>query len=113
MESKAAAMPIDEFVTSLAARLGQIETRLLNDAMTFRSRMTRTDIARFEDLKEFFKMERGFVRAKWSEDISSLSALDELGVTIRCLPYDQTGSPGRCVLTGRPATKDAIFARAY
>jgi prolyl-tRNA synthetase len=93
--------------------LEKVESRLRDEAFEFRRKMTRTDIEEFEDLKDFFNRERGFVRAKWAEDLSSLSALDELGVTVRCLPYDQTGSTGRCVLTGRPATKDAIFAKAY
>jgi prolyl-tRNA synthetase len=34
-------------------------------------------------------------------------------VSIRCLPFDQSGTEGPCVLTGKPATLDAIFAKAY
>lgn len=44
---------------------------------------------------------------------ASLTLLDDLGVTVRCIPFDQDGKPGACVLTGKPATQDAIFARAY
>ena len=53
------------------------------------------------------------MRAKWSGDPASLKLLDDLGVTVRCIPFDQDGKPGACVLTGKPATQDAIFARAY
>jgi len=34
-------------------------------------------------------------------------------VTIRCLPFEQSGGEGPCVICGRPATVDAVFARAY
>jgi prolyl-tRNA synthetase len=34
-------------------------------------------------------------------------------VSIRNLPLAQSGTAGRCVLTGRDATVDAVFAKAY
>ena len=37
----------------------------------------------------------------------------ELGVTIRCLPFDQSGTEAPCVVCGRPAKLDAVYARAY
>ena len=39
--------------------------------------------------------------------------LAKLKVTVRCLPLEQSQTEGRCVVTGRPAIKDAIFAKAY
>ena len=39
--------------------------------------------------------------------------LKELKITIRCLPLDQSGTEGTCIITGQPATCDAIFAKAY
>jgi prolyl-tRNA synthetase len=74
-----------------------------------------------EEFRAFFTPQRadrpeihgGFVRAKWCEDPASLPLLDELKVTIRCLPLDQSGTTGSCVLTGKPATTEAIFAKAY
>ena len=39
---------------------------------------------------------------------------DELKVTVRCLPFDQHLPPdSRCVLTGKPAVVEAVFAKAY
>ncbi|MCK4939952.1 MAG: proline--tRNA ligase, partial [Rhodospirillaceae bacterium] len=49
----------------------------------------------------------------WCGDASSEEQLKKLSVTIRCLPYDQDGKEGVCVITGKPATVDAIFAKAY
>jgi len=39
--------------------------------------------------------------------------LKDFGATIRCIPYEQSGTAGRCVLTAASATMDAIFAKAY
>ncbi len=35
-----------------------------------------------------------------------------LAKIIHCIPLDQDETPGICVLTGRPATKEAVFAKA-
>ena len=37
-----------------------------------------------------------------------------LKVSVRCIPFDQQLPSGAiCVLTGKPATVEAIFAKAY
>jgi prolyl-tRNA synthetase len=113
IEAKSTAYAIDAFVAGVSEGLEAVQLRLINEAIGFRKLMTRSNIDDFEALKGFFEKERGFVRAKWCGDPASETALSELGVTIRCLPYNQTGSQGRCVVTGLPATTDAIFAKAY
>ena len=37
----------------------------------------------------------------------------DTGATIRAIPFDQPGVPGRCFYTGQETTQVAIFARAY
>ena len=39
--------------------------------------------------------------------------LSDLKVTVRCIPTEQSGGSGPCIVTGREATVDAIFAKAY
>ena len=53
------------------------------------------------------------VRGKWSGDENSDALLKELKITIRCLPLEQSGTEGICLLTGKPATKDVIYAKCY
>ena len=55
----------------------------------------------------------GFVLAKWCGDPATEELLQELKVTIRCLPLEQSGTKGKCVITGKEATLDAIFAKSY
>lgn len=101
--------------------LNEIQTSYFKQAKANREAKFRQDITTFEELKAFFtpknvekpEIHGGFVRAKWCGDAESEKLLDDLKVNIRCLPLDQTGTQGHCVLTGKPATIDAIFAKSY
>jgi prolyl-tRNA synthetase len=81
---------------------------------------TRNDIETFDEFRRWFDTDPadaeagGFVRAPWSEAPESAQLLDELKVTVRCLPFDQhLAGAAACVLTGKPAVTEAIFAKAY
>ncbi len=107
----------DEFATTIEAQLEAIQKQLFDEAKAYRDARLRTDIEDFAAFKAFFSAETyasaGFVRAYWDESAESEARLKDLSVTIRCLPYDQPREPGTCVLSGNPATKQAIFAKAY
>lgn len=110
-----------EFVAGVADQLAELHQALYDQALAFREQRTRTDITTFEEFREYFggkgadsyEANRGFVRAKWCGERASEGLLGDLGVSVRCLPFDQSGTEGTCVLTGKPATLDAIFAKAY
>ncbi len=111
----------DEFIASAAGELAAVQKNLFDEAKAFLKTRTVTDIGTRPEFEAYFKKHeengfvsgQGFVRAKWSGDLKSLDVLEELGVTIRCIPFDQDGKEGACVLTGAAATQDVIFARAY
>ena len=112
----------DALVSSLAGILDEIQKAYFDAALENRNRHTVTDIESYEDFVRFFtpknpdqpEIHGGFVRAKWCEDeAATLPLLAPLKVTIRCLPVEQSGTTGKCVLTGKPATVDAIFAKSY
>lgn len=101
--------------------LDEIQNNLYQQAKKFRDENIRTDIQTLEEMKEFFtpknnerpEIHGGFVLAKWCGDQETEKLLDELKVTIRCLPLKQSGTQGTCILTGKPATLDVIFAKSY
>lgn len=101
--------------------LDEIQKNYYFQAKEFQEKNIRRDIDNFEDFKAFFtpkngekpEIHGGFVLAKWCGDPDSEALLDGIKVSIRCLPLDQSGTEGKCVLTGRPATIDAIFAKSY
>ena len=74
-----------------------------------------------EQLRQFFtpkneekpEIHGGFVLAKWCGDPKTEEMLADMKITIRCIPTEQSGTKGRCILTGQEATLDAIFAKSY
>ena len=91
--------------------LAEIQQALFDRAL--RSREERTaNVATYDELKQ--QIERGFARAYWAgsnEDEKRIQ--DEIRATIRCIPLEQPGTSGICVLTGKETTQQVIFARAY
>ncbi|MDD4616220.1 MAG: proline--tRNA ligase [Alphaproteobacteria bacterium] len=112
-------IPRADFVVTVAAELESIQKNMFEQALAFQKSRTVSNIKTYEEFKRYFSADNGypegpgFVRAKWSGDPKSLELLEELGVTIRCIPFDQDGKEGKCVLTGAPAMQEVIFARAY
>ncbi len=56
------------------------------------------------------------MRVKWAEDSEAeLAIKEETKATLRVIPFDQPegGVKGQAIYTGKPATCEAIFARAY
>jgi prolyl-tRNA synthetase len=111
----------DEFVGAAVTELTAAQKTLFDEALALRKARTVTDIKTWAEFEAYFSKDadnsfasgQGFVRAKWSGDAASLAKLDPLGVTVRCIPFDQDGKEGICVLTGAKATQEVIFARAY
>ena len=111
----------DDFVGSVTERLEGMQKQMHEEAKSYRDANLRDDISDLAGLKDHFKKKSeflenggpGFVRAKWCGDVESLAVLDELGVTVRCIPFDQSGEAGKCIVTGKDATTDVILARAY
>jgi prolyl-tRNA synthetase len=114
-------IPRDEFVGSVVAELEAVQKALFDQALELQKKRTVTNIKTRAEFEAYFKKDadntfvsgQGFVCAKWSGDVASLKIIEELGVTVRCIPFDQDGKQGACVLTGVPAMQDVIFARAY
>ncbi len=109
------------FCGNIGHRLAAIQKSLFEAALALRKQRTVTDIKDWKAFEAYFSKDegnsftggQGFVRAKWCGDDASLAKLEPLGVTVRCIPFDQDGREGTCVLTGKPATQEVIFARAY
>ena len=114
-------MGFDQLSQEIVGILDGIQRNYFQQALDYREKNIRRDITNFEEFKTFFtpknsdkpEIHGGFVLAKWCGDPSTEEMLSDLKVTIRCLPLKQSGTQGKCVLTGKPATLDAIFAKSY
>ena len=113
-----------EFVQTIAERLENIQKEMFNRAKQRLENNIRTDIQTPEEFKAYFSnanewIEDGkqgkvaFVLGKWCGKPETEEILKELKISIRCLPSKQSGTKGKCLLTGEDATIDVIYARSY
>lgn len=114
----------EEFVKTIAERLENIQNQIFQTAKARLEANIRSDILTPEDFRTYFAAANewipdgqpgkvAFVRGKWSGDPESEAILKEMKITIRAIPFDQSNSEGVCLLTGKPATMDVIYARSY
>jgi len=107
-----------ELVTNVASMLDEIQNGMFERALAFRKEHTH-DIDSIDEFREFFKstgekkIEGGFAISPWCEDPEVVKTLKELKVTTRCIPEGQEPIDGKCIFTGKPTTKRAVFAKAY
>ncbi|RWW38675.1 hypothetical protein BHE74_00056079 [Ensete ventricosum] len=71
-------------VTHIKSRLEEIQTSLLQRAISFRD-----------------------------SDAEEVKVKEETGATIRCFPFEQPQGQKKCFMTGNPADEVAIFAKSY
>jgi prolyl-tRNA synthetase len=109
------AVSVDALQTRLPELLEEVQKDLFQRAVEFREKnMHYTDS--YDEFKRIIAEDRGFVRVKWAEDSAAeLAIKEETKATLRVIPFDQPegGITGKCIYTGKPATCEAVFARAY
>ncbi|HKT82557.1 MAG TPA: aminoacyl--tRNA ligase-related protein, partial [Solirubrobacterales bacterium] len=113
-------VPRGEIAGRIVSLLAEVQDGCFALAAERLAARTARDVSDVEGFREWFEAEgddaaaRGFVRAPWSEAPESTSLLEELKVSVRCIPFDQQLPPdSACVLTGKPATVEAVFGKAY
>jgi prolyl-tRNA synthetase len=106
-------LKLSEFAANISQMLDAHDSALLKKGEDFFRGNIKRDINSFEELREFFKNGSGFVVAKWCGSNEDLDKLNEISVSIRCIPEDQSGTHGRCLLTGQDSAIDAVFAKSY
>jgi prolyl-tRNA synthetase len=114
-------MPMQQLLDQVVSILDDIQQNYFQQAKSYRDAHIYRDVETFDQMRAFFtpkneekpEIHGGFVLAKWCGDPATEELLKDLKVTIRCLPLKQSGTKGRCILTGKEATLDAIFAKSY
>jgi prolyl-tRNA synthetase len=108
-------LPLMEFVATAGREVEAFGETLWRQATQYCAAQTLGGIRDYAALAEHFRPEGagGFVVGKWSGDPGIDGKLAELGLTVRCLPHEQSGMEGRCLVTGKPAMLDAVYAKAY
>lgn len=71
------------------------------------------------DVKTYDELKAAIADGKWARGGWAASDADETLVkqetqaTLRCFPFDQPQGPHTCLMTGKPADRVALFAKAY
>ena len=102
----------DEFIdkiNELIAIHDEVLAKKLND----KCNSMIINVETFDEMVEYFKNNSGFVKAKWAGLPDGLAKLEDLSVSIRCIPQEQCRSLGKCILTGTETVQDVIIAKSY
>ena len=113
-----------DFAANIGERIERIQATMLANAKARLENNIRTDITTPEEFAAYFAnsnewIEDGkqgkvaFIKGKWAEDENTEEMLKAMKITIRCIPLEQSGTKGKCLLTGKDATLDVIYARTY
>jgi prolyl-tRNA synthetase len=114
-------VPVEEFVARAAEILSSIQDSLYARAKKFRSANTRV-IESKKDFYDFFtpkdpvkpEIHGGFALAHWngSREVEE-QIKNDLKVTIRVVPLDDSPEPGKCIFTGERSARRVVWAKSY
>jgi prolyl-tRNA synthetase len=104
---------VDISAELLQKKLDEVQMLMLEKARAFRDTNTR-DASTYEELKAIIEKDSGFVRCFFEPTPEGEARLkNELKATVRCIPLEQPGTEGKCIMSGQPTTKQVLIAQAY
>ena len=114
-------MPMEELLRRAPEILMSIQNNLYERATKFRDEHTRV----IDSQKEFYdfftpansekpEIHGGFALAHWSGSREVEEQIkNDLKVTIRVIPLDDSAEHGECIFTGKPSSRRVVWAKAY
>jgi len=103
---------IEEYVKNL---LDEIQENIFQKALKYRQENT-TKVDTYDEFKEQIE-KGGFILAHWDGTTETEERIKEdTKATIRCIPFEadeESLTPGKCMVTGKPSARRVLFARAY
>lgn len=104
---------LDELEAKIPELLEAVRDGLYQKAIDRRAAMTFT--ARdYAELKDIADNKPGFIKSMWCGDRECEDKLkDELGITSRCIPFEQEHLSDTCVCCGKPAKHMLYWGKAY
>jgi prolyl-tRNA synthetase len=104
-------VPQEGLSAAVSKLLEEIQQSLYDKALAFRKANTAepSDYAAFKPA-----VEKGFALAWWCGSADCEAKIkEETKATMRCIPLEQPGGSGTCILCGGASRSKAIFAKAY
>uniref|UniRef100_A0A7C4PIR6 Proline--tRNA ligase n=1 Tax=Anaerolinea thermolimosa TaxID=229919 RepID=A0A7C4PIR6_9CHLR len=101
----------ETLVPAISEALKDIQASLLSRATAFRDEHI-IDVQNYAELTD--AVQKGWAFAWWCGDPACEARVKEdTKATSRCIPLDQPGGKGVCVVCGKSASEKVYFARAY
>ncbi len=103
----------EEAASIIETRLEEIQSSLYNRAAEFRKDNI-SEVTNFEEFKTVLESTGGFILTHWDGTEETEEAIKkETNATIRCIPFDEAPSSGKCVYSGKESNQRVLFAKAY
>ncbi len=104
-------VPVAGLRAAVDELLEDIQQSMLDRARAFQAQNT-SEPDTYEALRE--AVASGFALAWWCGSAECENKVKaDTKATTRCIPFDQPGGSGACVVCGAPASEKVVFARAY
>ena len=105
--------PETELLETVQGLLKDMQESIFNKALKFRDENTyKADT--YDEFKDIIENKNGWVLAHWDGTVETEEQIkNETKATIRNIPLDSPEEEGKCILTGKPSKKRALFAKAY
>jgi prolyl-tRNA synthetase len=106
-------VPLTELETRIPELLDAVEKGLYEKAKKNLTENTRP-VKSMEEAKAVMAEHGGFIKAMWCDDLACETAMkEEVGVSSRCIPFEQEHIADTCVCCGKPADKMVVWGVAY
>ena len=114
------AVNLAEVVATIEQELETMQTRLLENARTFRDENSHTNIDTLDDLKKHIENSAtneeipGWILAGWcGDDVCEEHVKDETKFTTRNIPFNPPAEKSTCINCGKESKHTVWFARSY
>ena len=114
-------LPVADIPSRVSGILDEIQSALLERATAFRDAHFRTLDSK-EEFYAFFtpsnsnkpEIHGGFALTHWNGSAAVEEQIkNDLKVTIRCIPFEESTEPGTCPFTGEPSKQRVVWAKSY
>lgn len=104
---------LDQLEDTVAELLVKVQSDMLAKARRHLEEHTYSAFSR-EEFEKIFTEKSGFVKAMWCGEQACEEVIKEnMGVTSRCMPFEQEQLSDTCVCCGKPAKKVVYWGKAY
>ena len=104
---------LDKAEQKIKEILELIQKDILKKAKNFRDNNSH-NARDYDEFKNLVKNNSGFIYAHWDGTEKTEEKIkSDTKATIRCIPYENKGKPGKCIVTGKPSKQKVVFSKAY